>query len=90
MIEVSVDEIEVRKLALEKVEEHLKKMDQELVFWDRKELIRRTCMSWSTIQKEFLYHPDFPKRKIGTKWLFPAEEAKQFLLNWLDEEGRMS
>lgn len=90
MIEVSIDENEVRKLALEKVEEHLKKMDQELTFWNRKELVRRTCLSWSTIQKEFLYHPDFPRRKVGTKWLFPADKTKEFLLNWLEEAGKMN
>ncbi|MFP7171916.1 group-specific protein [Terribacillus halophilus] len=87
MIEVSVDENEVRKLTLEKVEEHLKKMNRELVFWDRRELERRTCMSWPSIQKEFFFHPEFPKYKVGAKWYFPAEKTRQFLLNWLEEQG---
>lgn len=86
MIEVSINEAELRQLALAKVEEHLKKVDQELLFWDRKELERRTCMSWPTIQKEFFFHPNFPKRKVGAKWYFPAHEATKFLLEWLNGE----
>lgn len=64
----------------QKIDEKLKEIDSELVFWDTKELMRRTCMCWNTIQKEFFFDKHFPKRKIGSKWYFPASETKQFLL----------
>ncbi|MEW4325892.1 group-specific protein [Rossellomorea marisflavi] len=87
MIEVQIDEGEVRKITLRKVEEHLKKIDQDLLFWDRKELERRTCMSWPTIQKEFFFLPNFPKYKVGAKWYFPADATKEFLVEWLKSKG---
>ena len=87
MISVKVDENEIRELALEKIEEHLKKVDTEMVYWDTNELKRRTCMSWPTILSTFFHHVDFPKFKIGQKWYFPAKEAREFLLLWLREQG---
>lgn len=83
MIAVQIDEQEVKNLYLEKLEQKIKQVDAELVFWDRKELERRTCMCWTTIQKEFLYEPGFPKHKVGSKWYFPAKEAQEFLISWL-------
>ena len=85
MITVSVDEKEVRELYLAELKDHIKKIDAELVFWDTKELTKRTCMSLSTVQKEFFYDPRFPKRKVGGKWYFPVDKTKEFLLMWLDE-----
>lgn len=85
MLSVQVDEKEVRKLYLAKVEEKVKEIDAELVFWDANELKRRTCMSWGTIQKEFFFDPRFPKFKVGGKWYFPSHETKKFLLQWLSE-----
>ncbi|MBT2722277.1 DUF771 domain-containing protein [Bacillus sp. ISL-46] len=86
MLSVQIDEQEVKQLYLEKLEEKVKEVDKELVFWDRKELLRRTCLSWNTILEKFFYDPRFPKHKVGAKWLFPADEAKRFLLQWLSEQ----
>lgn len=83
MFDVQVDESEVRELYLKKLDEKLEMVDAELVFWDSTELKRRTCLSWNTIQEKFFFHPDFPKFKVGGKWMFPAQETKQFLLKWL-------
>lgn len=55
MISVQVDEKEVRNLYLAKVEEVVKEIDAELVYWDANELKRRTCMGWNTIQKTFFF-----------------------------------
>lgn len=86
MITVSVDEAEVRKLYLEELKDHIKKIDAELLFWDTKELTKRTCMSLSSVQKTFFYDPRFPKYKVGGKWYYPAEKTKDFLLMWLEEQ----
>jgi phage pi2 protein 07 len=85
MIQIQVDENEVRRLYLQKIDEKLREYDAEMVFWDSKELMRRTCMSWNTIQKEFFFDPRFPKYKVGGKWIFPAKETREFLLEWLKE-----
>ncbi|MDD9312691.1 group-specific protein [Cytobacillus firmus] len=88
MLNVQIDEQEVKQLYLEKLEEKLKEIDKSLVFWDRNELIRRTCMSWNFIQERFFFDQRFPKYRVGKKWLFPAEETKKFLLLWLAEQPK--
>jgi hypothetical protein len=87
MLNIQVNEQEVRQLYLAKLDEVIKEVDKELVFWDRNELLRRTCLSWNTIQEYFFFDPRFPKYKIGKKWAFPAEETKKFLLQWLSEQS---
>lgn len=86
MLHIQINEEEARQLFLERIEEKLKGFDAELVFWDSKELCRRTCMSWNFIQNQFFFDPRFPKKKIGSKWVFPAAETKEFLLKWLKEQ----
>lgn len=88
MLTVKIDENEVRELYLERLEEKIKEIDNELVFWDTNELKRRTCLSWNTILDKFFFDPRFPKFKVGQKWMFPAEETKKFLLQWLREQPR--
>lgn len=88
MLNIEIDENEVRDLYLEKLEKKIREVDAEKVFWDTNELKRRTCLSWNTIQDKFFYDPRFPKFKVGGKWLFPAQETKDFLLQWLREQPR--
>ena len=88
MLNIEIDENEVRELYIEKLEEKINEVDAEMVFWDTNELKRRTCLSWNTIQGTFFYDPRFPKFKVGHKWMFPAEETKKFLLQWLREQPR--
>lgn len=86
MINVQVDEKEVQRILQKEVKEKVNASDFELVFWDSNELLRRTCLSWNTIQERFFHDPRFPKHKVGGKWLFPAEKTKAFLLEWLEEQ----
>jgi hypothetical protein len=85
---VQVDDQQVKQLYLEKIEEKMKELDAELVFWDRKELLKRTCMSWNFIMEKFFMDPRFPKHKVGAKWYFPAQETKAFLIKWLSEQPK--
>lgn len=86
MLNVQIDEEEARKIYVERLEEKLKEYDAEFVFWDSKELCRRTCMSWNFIQEQFFFDPRFPKKKVKSKWLFPAKETREFLIMWLKEQ----
>ncbi|WP_018664588.1 hypothetical protein [Heyndrickxia acidiproducens] len=88
MINLEVDEREVEKLFLEKVETHLKRIERQQTFWDLKELCRQTSMSINFIKETFFYDPRFPKYRVGKKWLFPAREAEEFLLKWLHEQPK--
>lgn len=66
MLKIQIDEEEMRRLYLEKLEEKIKEVETDLVFWDRQELLRRTRISWNKIQKEFFFDPRFSKHKIGS------------------------
>lgn len=86
MLDIQINQSEVRRVFLEKLEEKIKEVEVELVFWDTSELKRRTCMSWNTIQSLFFFDPRFEKHKLGGKWYFPAKKTEQFLLQWLSEQ----
>lgn len=86
MFSVNVNESEIRELCKQKIAELVKEVDVEYVFWDTAELKRRTCMSWNTLQEAFFFDPRFPKHKVGSKWYFPAREARSFLERWLSEQ----
>lgn len=85
MIQIQVDETVVENMYREAINKKIQQINEELVFWDSKELKRRTCLSWNTIQEHFFHHKDFPKVKIGGKWLFPAKETEIFLKMWINE-----
>ncbi|AIQ63292.1 group-specific protein [Paenibacillus stellifer] len=76
------------RLCRERIEQVTKEIDAEFVFWDTRELMRRTCLSWNTIQSLFFFDSRFPKHKVGGKWLFPARETRQFLETWLSEQPK--
>lgn len=86
MIQVQVDEVAIKKLYQEAIDTKMNELYKELIFWDTKELKRRTCLSWNTIQDAFFHDKDFPKVKLGGKWLFPAKETEEFLSKWLNEK----
>lgn len=85
MLQILVDEEEIRRLYMAKINRKVEEIDAEKVYWDSNELKRRTCMSWNTIQDNFFHDKDFPKAKIGGKWYYPADETKLFLQNWISE-----
>lgn len=86
MIDIAVDTEEVKRMCREKIDELIKEVEGEYVYWDSAELQRRTCMSWNFIQDTFFFDPRFPKRKVKSKWLFPVRETKKFLESWLMEQ----
>jgi len=87
LLNVEVDQKEIREILRKKIEEAVKEADAECVFWDTNELKRRTCMSWGTIQETFFFLPGFPKKKIGAKWYYPARETRKFLEEWLESQS---
>ncbi|BBI32335.1 group-specific protein [Cohnella abietis] len=86
MLAVQINEVEVKQLCRDRITELVKEVDAEYVFWDSKELMKRTCMSWNFIQEQFFFNPRFPKRKVNSKWYFPAKATRKFLEQWLDEQ----
>lgn len=83
MIQIQVDQELIIQMYQDAIDTKIEELDNAVVFWDSKELKRRTNLSWNTIQDNFFHDKDFPKMKIGGKWLYPAKEAEEFLLSWL-------
>jgi phage pi2 protein 07 len=88
LIKVDVDDEEVRKLFVEKLEERIKEIEVDVLFWNMKELCRQTSMSENNVKDKFFYDPRFSKYKVGAKWVIPAAEAKSFLLDWIKEQPK--
>lgn len=88
IITVSIDKAEMERLVQKEIKAQIQEINADLIYWDIKELCRRTCMSRSFILEQFFYHPDFPKYKVGTKWLMPAKETEEYLSNWLKRQPR--
>lgn len=86
MIQVQIDEKQVLEIAREEIKEKLKAIESEFVFWDIKTLCEKTCMSRSFVTETFFFLPDFPRHKVGAKWVIPAKEASEFLLEWLKRQ----
>lgn len=87
MLEVKLDESYIKQEFQKKLQKRLDDLQAETLFWDMKDLQENTRMSVNTIKDTFFYQEDFPKYKVGGKWYFPAEEAKEFLIRWLKNAG---
>lgn len=88
MINIAIDEERVEEIIRE---EAIKKVERAIVqhtLWDMKELSRQVCMSIPFIKENFFYNEDFPKFKVGSKWLMPAQEAHDYVINWLKRQPR--
>ena len=88
MFNIAIDEAKVEKIVVEEVR---KKVDRAIIthtLWDLNELSRQVCMSIPFIKDKFFYNEDFPKFKVGAKWLMPAKEAHDYVISWLKQQPR--
>ncbi|MNO32247.1 hypothetical protein D3C76_222330 [compost metagenome] len=89
LISVNVNNEQIHDEIRTQIADLVKDADVDLVFWSRSELMRRTGMSWNFIQQQFFFDPRFPRRKVGTKWYFPAKETRAFLEKWILEQPKI-
>ena len=85
MLNIQVDESKVEQIYLDELKKRLDRLVSRQVFWDMKTLCKVTCMSDNFIKEQFFYDKDFPKFRVGKKWLFPAKETEEFLIRWLKQ-----
>lgn len=45
----------------------------------RTELVEYLGVSWNTIQKYYFKYEDFPRLKVGNKWMFNRKKVDEFL-----------
>lgn len=85
-VQIDVDEVEIQKYINEKLDEVL---HQTLVTWDIVEMAKRTCMSKSFLENEFLHDPrmkGLERRKEKGKrfWFYEPslQVIKQIMNEW--------
>lgn len=82
IVQVIIDLAAIEKIIDQHIQLLLQQADSKQLFWDIKTLCKKTCMSRSFVYNTFFWLPDFPKFKVGGKWLIRAEDAEKFLIEW--------
>ncbi|MBF8418917.1 hypothetical protein [Heyndrickxia coagulans] len=84
-VQVNFNQDEIRKYINEKLDEKLNEM---LFTWDIDEMSKRTCMSKSFLENEFLHDPRMKvleRRKEKGKRFWFFEPSKQVMKEIMDE-----
>ncbi|MED4052959.1 hypothetical protein P4654_02135 [Niallia taxi] len=84
-IKVNVNQSEIREYLNQKLEERL---NEVLFTWDIDQMTKRTCMSKSYLENEFLQDPRMrllERRKEKGKRFWFYEESKQVMRDIMDE-----
>lgn len=79
MIQVQINEEELKALYLQRLDERLKEIEQDVFFMNSAQLQKYLNMSWSTIEKLFLHDPEFGATRLGSRWLFHKETVKSYM-----------
>ena len=80
--QVHVAEDFIKELCLEEVNKKLEKVLMDHLLMDSKELCRTLSLSWPTVEKIFLHDPEFPKMRVGKKWVFNKLEVQEYINKW--------
>lgn len=88
LVNIEIDQEKVYEIVQENIQEYLKTLENEQIFYTLTDLQEITGMSKGFIEKTFLHDSRFVKirRKVGRKWLFPVEETREFLKLWISEQ----
>lgn len=79
MIQVSIDEEQLKALYLQKVDEKLKELEQDVFFMNSKQLQAYVNMSWPSIEKHILYDERFGAIRLGNRWLFHKKTVDEYM-----------
>lgn len=56
-----------------------------MVLIDTKELCKMLSLSRPTVEKLFIYNPNFPAIRMGKKWLFHRKEVEAYINKWVKD-----
>lgn len=85
IIKVDLNEESLKKLYLVEVKKHLAKLEADTFLMDSKQLCKMLNLSWPTIEKLFLNDPEFPKIRVGKKWIFNRKKVENYIERWTEE-----
>ena len=87
MVNIQIDKNEVREIVVSQVKRHIEQTHAEVFLWDMNELCRQTNLSKPFITSTFFHEEDFPKYRIGKKWVMVGEEVREYLKSWLKQQN---
>lgn len=81
MINIEVNQEQLKQLYLQKIDERLEELDQEVFFMNSKQMLKVVNLSWNTFNEVFLGDPKFPVVRLGNgkKFLYPRKEVFAYL-----------
>jgi len=82
VIEIKLDDEQLKDLYLAEVRKRLDKFEVESLLMDSKQLCKFLSLSWPTVQNTFLIDPNFPSIRLGNKWLFNRREVQDYVDRW--------
>lgn len=82
MFEIKVDNEELKRLYLVEVQKRLEEIELQSLLMDTKQLCKMLSLSWPTVEKTFLSDPNFPRLRIGKKWVFNRKEIQTYIDSW--------
>ncbi|MGB2871792.1 helix-turn-helix domain-containing protein [Psychrobacillus psychrotolerans] len=85
MIQLNIDEEAFKEMYSQKIDEYLGTIERESMFMSFNDLVKYLNMSNVSIREFLLWRNDFPKIRLGSKWLFPRKEVANFMEKYLDE-----
>ncbi|MEH7085137.1 DNA-binding protein [Neobacillus drentensis] len=85
MLEIKLDDEELKALFLAEVKSRLDKIELETLLMNSKQLCNDLSLSWPTVEKVFLSDTNFPRIRVGSKWLFPRKEVERYIDIWAIE-----
>ncbi|WHZ03392.1 DNA-binding protein [Neobacillus sp. YX16] len=88
MIEIKMDDEHLKKIYLDEVQKRLDKFELQVLLLDSKQLCKLLSLSWPTVEKIFLSDPNFPRMRVGTKWVFNRREVQVYVDRWSVENRK--
>lgn len=82
MFNINLNENELKTIYLEEVQKRLDVWEQQTLLMDMKELCKILSLSRPTVEKLFIFNPDFPSMRVGKKWLFNRKEVEEYIKSW--------
>lgn len=88
MFQVQIDDAVAESILRDEIRKRVESITHKTTFWDMKELCRQVSLSETTVKEAFFYDPDFPKFRVGKKWLINAKLAEEFLMEWSSRQPK--
>ncbi|MEK4228932.1 group-specific protein [Solibacillus sp. FSL H8-0538] len=88
MLQIQINDAAAEAILREEIRKRVDGLVHKATFWDMQELCRQVSLSETTVKETFFYDPDFPKFRVGRKWLINARLAEEFLYEWSSRQPK--